>query len=119
MGRIWSPRWAMALLAAGAPVAATPAAAQGGGLIVQDTRLHTPPDSHEPQRAQVDLRNPAADAVTQVTLLCTFTGAGGSVLDTQTTSVPSIPAHASVQAEAIYYGWPRASGAACRLAEGR
>ncbi|MBE7249164.1 MAG: hypothetical protein INR63_29850 [Actinomycetospora chiangmaiensis] len=106
----------MALPIVGAPVAA---AAQAEGLVVQDTRLHTPPDSHEPQRAQIDLRNPGPDAVAPVTLLCTFTGAGGSVLDTQTTTVPSVPARASVQAEAIYYGWPRASGAACRLAEGR
>ncbi|MGU3664522.1 hypothetical protein ACLBX9_10095 [Methylobacterium sp. A49B] len=114
--RIWSLRWMIALLVVGTPVAA---AAQGGSLVVQDTKLHTPPDSHEPQRAQVDLRNPGPDAVVQVTLLCTFTGAGGSVLDTQTTSVPRVPARASVRAEAIYYGWPRANGAACRLAEGR
>ena len=109
---------AMVVLAAGAPVVALPAPA-GEPIAVQETRLHTPPDSHEPQRAQVDLRNAGPDALTQVTLLCTFTGAGGAVLDTQTTMVPSIAPHASVQAEAIYYGWPRASGAACRLAEPR
>ncbi|MEL6061807.1 MULTISPECIES: hypothetical protein [unclassified Methylobacterium] len=86
-----------------------------GALAIQDTHLHTPPDSHEPQRAQIALRNAGADPVTQVTILCTFTGAGGAVLDTQTVSVPDIAGGAAVQAEAIYYGYPRASGAACRI----
>lgn len=86
-------------------------------LAIQETRLHTPPDSHEPQRAQVALRNAGSDPVTTVTILCAFTGAGGAVLDTQTVVVPEVSGHAAVQAEAIYYGYPRASGAACRLAE--
>ena len=117
MGCIGTPRRAMVLLVVGAAVAAS--SAWAGTAAVQETRLHTPPDSHEPQRALVELHNPGPEARAQAKLLCTFTGAGGSVLDTTTTTVPSIAAGAAVQAEAIYYGWPRASGAACRLAEPR
>ena len=101
------------LLGAAAPVWAA------GTLAIQETRLHTPPDSHEPQRALIELRNTGPDPVAQGTILCTFTGAGGAVLDTQTVSVPEVAGGGAVQAEAIYYGYPRASGAACRLAEPR
>ena len=116
MRSLRSPRLVLALLVAGA---AAPPAQADGALALAETRLHTPPDSHEPQRALVELRNSGAEAQMRVALLCTFTGAGGSVLDTQTTVVPDIAARTTVQAEAIYYGWPRASGAACRLAEPR
>jgi len=112
------PRAARVLLAAGLLVGAAPIRA-AGPLTLQETHLHTPPDSHEPQRAQVALRNTGSDPVALVAILCTFTGAGGAVLDTQTVSVPEIAGGATVQAEAIYYGYPRASGAACRLAEPR
>jgi hypothetical protein len=111
-------RRARLLMAAGALVGAAPALA-AGPLAIQETRLHTPPDSHEPQRAQIDLRNAGPDPVAQATILCTFTGAGGAVLDTQTVPVPEIAGRAAAQVEAIYYGYPRASGAACRLAEPR
>lgn len=107
----------MVLLAVGAAVAASSAWADTAGVV--ETRLHTPPDSHEPQRAQVTLRNAGSDPVATVAILCTFTGAGGAVLDTQTVSVPEVAGGGAVQAEAIYYGYPRASGAACRLAEPR
>lgn len=110
-------RLLLAALAAGACLGAAPRAWADGAVVVQDTQLHTPPDSHEPQRARVELRNTGPNPVTNVSILCTFTGAGGAVLDTQTTSVPTIAGRTTAQAEAIYYGWPRASGAACRLAE--
>ncbi|MCJ2135978.1 hypothetical protein MKK69_18305 [Methylobacterium sp. J-026] len=99
-----------ALVGPAAPVRA------GDGLVVQETRLHTPPDSHEPQRALVEVRNAGPDPVTNASVLCTFTGAGGTVLATQTAAVPAIAGGAAGQAEAIYYGWPRAGAAACRLA---
>jgi hypothetical protein len=108
-----------ALLTAAALVGAAAPVRAGGLVVVQETRLHTPPDSHEPQRAQVELRNTGSDPATPVAVLCTFTGAGGAVLETQTISVPEIAGRATTQAEAIYYGYPRASGAACRLAEPR
>ena len=111
------PRAARVLLAAGLLVGAALPVRATGSLTIQETRLHTPPDSHEPQRAQVELRNTGSDPAMPVTILCTFTGAGGAVLDTQTASVPEIAGRATAQAEAIYYGYPRASGAACRLAE--
>lgn len=107
------------LMAAGLLVGTAAPVRAAGSLAIQDTRLHTPPDSHEPQRAQVTLRNAGSDPVATVAILCTFTGAGGAVLDTQTVSVPEVAGGGAVQAEAIYYGYPRASGAACRLAEPR
>ncbi|MCJ2064576.1 hypothetical protein MKK63_17905 [Methylobacterium sp. J-088] len=110
-------RLARLVMAAGLLLGAVSTGRAAGPLAIQETRLHTPPDSHEPQRALIDLRNAGPDPVAQVTILCTFTGAGGAVLDTQTVSVPEIFGHAAVQAEAIYYGYPRASGAACRLTE--
>jgi hypothetical protein len=109
----------LALVAAGLLAGTAPPARAEGALVAQETRLHTPPDSHEPQRAQVDLRNTGPDPATRVTVLCTFTGAGGAVLDTQTVPVPDIAGRAAAQAEAIYYGWPRATGAACRLTDPR
>ncbi len=111
-------RLAQALLVAALVGPAAPARA-GDGLVVQETRLHTPPDSHEPQRALVALRNTGPDPVANATVLCTFTGAGGTVLATQTATVPAIAGRAAGQAEAIYYGWPRAGAAACRRAEPR
>jgi hypothetical protein len=105
-----------ALLAAGAGFGVVTPVRADGALVVQETRLHTPPDSHEPQRALFTVRNTGPDPVTQATVACTFTGAGGAVLDTPTTAVPVVAAGATAQAETIYYGWPRASGAACRLA---
>ena len=117
MRRIRTPPPAAAFLAAGLIVTcATPTRADAA-LVLRETRLHTPPDSHEPQRAMVNLRNTGPDLATNVTVLCTFTGAGGAVLDTQQASVPEVVGLADVQAETIYYGWPRASGATCRLAE--
>jgi hypothetical protein len=107
------------LMAAGLLVVAAAPVWAAGSLAIQETRLHTPPDSHEPQRALIDLRNPGPDPVAPMTVLCTFTGAGGAVLDTQTVAVPEVAGRAAVTAEAIYYGYPRASGAACRLAEPR
>lgn len=107
----------VALLTAGALAGAAPAARAEGALVVAQTQLHNPPDSHEPQRAQVELRNTGPAPAANVTVLCTFTGAGGSVLDTQTVTVATIAGGADAHAEAIYYGWPRATGAACRLAE--
>jgi hypothetical protein len=112
-----SSRQAAAFLAAGLIVAfATPTRADAA-LVIRETRLHTPPDSHEPQRAMVNLRNTGPDLATNVTILCTFTGAGGAVLDTQQASVPEVVSLADVQAETIYYGWPRASSATCRLTD--
>lgn len=117
MRRIRTSRPAAAFLAAGLIVTcATPTRADAA-LVLREIRLHTPPDSHEPQRAMVNLRNTGPDLATNVTVLCTFTGAGGAVLDTQQASVPEVVGLADVQAETIYYGWPRASGATCRLAE--
>lgn len=117
MRRMQSSRQAAAFLAAGLIVAfATPTRADAA-LVIRETRLHTPPDSHEPQRAMVNLRNTGPDLATNVTILCTFTGAGGAVLDTQQASVPEVVSLADVQAETIYYGWPRASGATCRLTD--
>lgn len=117
MRRIRTSRPAAAFLAAGLIVTcATPTRADAA-LVLRETRFHTPPDSHEPQRAMVNLRNTGPDLATNVTVLCTFTGAGGAVLDTQQASVPEVVGLADVQAETIYYGWPRASGATCRLAE--
>ena len=108
-----------ALLAAGASVAVASPVRADGALAVQETRLHTPPDSHEPQRALFAVRNTGPDPATKVAVRCAFTGAGGAVLDTPTAEVPEVAAGATAQAEAIYYGWPRASGAACELAEPR
>ena len=68
-----SRSWATALLTLGALVTAAPPCRAAGGLVVEAARLHTPPDSHEPQRALVDLRNAGPEALTQVTVLCTFT----------------------------------------------
>ncbi|SDA32938.1 hypothetical protein SAMN02799622_05385 [Methylobacterium sp. UNC378MF] len=117
MRRMQSSRQAAAFLAAGLIVAfATPTRADAA-LVIRETRLHTPPDSHEPQRAMVNLRNTGPDLATNVTILCTFTGAGGAVLDTQQASVPEVVSLADVQAETIYYGWPRASSATCRLTD--
>lgn len=117
MRRIRTSRPAAAFFAAGLIVTcATPTRADAA-LVLRETRLHTPPDSHEPQRAMVNLSNTGPDLATNVTVLCTFTGAGGAVLDTQQASVPEVVGLADVQAETIYYGWPRASGATCRLAE--
>lgn len=114
MRRIRTSRPAAAFLAAGLIVTcATPTRADAA-LVLRETRLHTPPDSHEPQRAMVNLRNTGPDLATNVTVLCTFTGAGGAVLDTQQASVPEVVGLADVQAETIYYGWPRASGATDR-----
>lgn len=112
-------RLAHTLVAAGLLVGAASPGRAADSLAIGEARLHTPPDSHEPQRALIELRNAGPDPVAQVKILCTFTGAGGAVLDTQTVSVPDIAGRAAVQAEAIYYGYPRASGAACRLAEPR
>lgn len=106
----------LALVAAGLLAGTAPPARAEGALVAQETRLHTPPDSHEPQRALFTVRNTGPDPVMQATVACTFTGAGGAVLDTPTTAVPVVAAGATAQAETIYYGWPRASGAACRLA---
>ena len=106
-------------MAAGLLVGAAAPVWAAGTLAIHETRLHTPPDSHEPQRALIDLRNTGSDPVAQATILCTFTGAGGAVLDTQTVAVPQVAGGATVKAEAIYYGYPRANGAACRLAEPR
>ncbi|MEE7505103.1 hypothetical protein ACLBXO_26890 [Methylobacterium sp. C33D] len=117
MRRMQSSRRAGAFLAAGLIVALAPPARADAALVLRETRLHTPPDSHEPQRAMVNLRNTGPDLATNVTVLCTFTGAGGAVLDTQQASVPEVVGLADVQTETIYYGWPRASGATCRLAE--
>ncbi len=117
MRRMQSSRRAAAFLAAGLIVAFAPPARADAALVLRETRLHTPPDSHEPQRAMVNLRNTGPDLATNVTVLCTFTGAGGTVLDTQQASVPEVVSLADVQAETIYYGWPRASSATCRLAE--
>src|SRR4051812_22089439 len=91
-----------ALLAAGFG-AASPVRADGA-LVVQETRLHTPPDSHEPQRALFTVRNTGPDPVTQVAVQCTFTGAGGAILDTPTAAVPEVASGATAQAETIYYG---------------
>ena len=108
----------LALLAGGALVAAlVPARAEG--VAIQETRLHNPPDSHEPQRALVDLRNTGPGPAASVTILCTFTGAGNAVLATQDTHVAELAGGAATQAEAIYYGWPRATAVSCRLAEAR
>ncbi|MCJ2086090.1 hypothetical protein MKK88_08795 [Methylobacterium sp. E-005] len=114
---MWCSRAARIVLAAGLLAGAAAPVRAAGSLEIQGTRLHTPPDSHEPQRALIALRNTGPDPVTQVTILCTFTGAGGAVLDTQTVSVPEIAGHAAAQAEAIYYSWPRAGAATCRVAE--
>ncbi|WP_457107506.1 hypothetical protein [Methylobacterium sp. P5_C11] len=108
-----------ALLAAGLTAGLAAPARADAALVLQETRLHTPPDSHEPQRAMINLRNTGPDLATNVTVLCTFTGAGGTVLDTQQASVAEVVGLADVQAETIYYGWPRASGATCRIAEPR
>jgi hypothetical protein len=112
-------RQAVAALAAGTIVGAAPPVRADAALVLQDTRLHTPPDSHEPQRALVNLRNTGSDLATNVTVLCAFKGPGGTVLDTQQVSVPEVASRADVQTETIYYGWPRASGADCRIAEPR
>lgn len=107
MRRIRTSRPAAAFLVAGLIVTcATPTRADAA-LVLRETRLHTPPDSHEPQRAMVNLRNTGPDLATNVTVLCTFTGAGGAVLDTQQASVPEVVGLADVQAETIYYGWPQ------------
>ncbi|SDO64569.1 hypothetical protein SAMN05216360_13221 [Methylobacterium phyllostachyos] len=119
MPRMRRPRATRVVLAAGLLIGAAAPVQATGSVTLQETHLHTPPDSHEPQRAQVALHNTGADPVAPVTILCTFTGAGGAVLDTQTAAVPEIAGRATVQVEAIYYGYPRASGAACRLAEPR
>ena len=97
------------------PIRFSRSAPAAGSLAIQETRLHTPPDSHEPQRALIDLRNTGPDPVAPGAVLCTFTGAGGAVLDTQTVAVPEVAGHAALQAEAIYYSWPRAGAVTCRL----
>ncbi|KTS02076.1 hypothetical protein SB2_28425, partial [Methylobacterium radiotolerans] len=78
MRRMQSSRRAAAFLAAGLIVAFAPPARADAALVLRETRLHTPPDSHEPQRALVNLRNTGPDLATNVTVLCTFTGAGGA-----------------------------------------
>ncbi len=103
------------LVILGVLVAAASPARADGTPVVQGARLHTPPDSHEPQRALVALQNDGPEAATHVTVLCTFTGTGGAILDTQTAAVPIIAAGAAASTEAIYYGWPRATAVACRL----
>ncbi len=91
-----------------------PAAAAEPGVQVVSTELRSPPDSHEPQKALVSLRNPGA-AATGLTLACTFQDEGGRTLDTAEAPVRDMAEGASAVTEVIYYGWPRASRAACRL----
>lgn len=105
-----------AALVAASTLAGTPVHADGA-VIIQESRLHNPPDSHEPQTALVELRNTGTARVADVTVLCTFTGAGGAALATQTARVADLAGGAGARAEAIYYGWPRAGAVACRLAE--
>lgn len=101
------------MLLAGAVIggAASPAA---DGTILVETALAGPSDSHEPQRVLMVLRNLAPDRIRDVIVLCDFTGPDGSVLETTTVSVGEIPVGEEVRATAIYYGWPRASGAGRR-----
>lgn len=100
------------LLLAGAATAAEPA------VRVVGTELRAPPDSHEPQRARVSLRN-AGGPARGLVVACTFQAEDGRTLEVAEAAAPEIAEGATATAEVIYYGWPRASRAACRLADGR
>ncbi|WP_245930680.1 hypothetical protein [Methylobacterium radiodurans] len=105
-------RWlgVLALLA----LASSGAAAAEADVRIVGTDLRLPPDSHEPQRALVSLRN-AGGPARGLGLACTFRDGDGRALETVEASVREIAEAASAVAEVIYYGWPRASGVACRL----
>lgn len=105
---------ALALLGSGV----FPAAAAEPTVRIVGTELRAPPDSHEPQRALVSLHNAGAP-VAGLTLACTFQDEGGRPLDTAEAPVREMAEGASAVTEVIYYGWPRASRAACRLTERR
>lgn len=106
--------WAavMPLLLVGGAAAAEPA------VRIVGTELRAPPDSHEPQKARVSLHN-AGGAARGLVVACTFQGEDGRELEVAQAPVPEVGEGASAVAEVIYYGWPRASRATCRLAEER
>jgi len=105
---------ALALLGSGA----LQVSAAESEVRIVGTELRAPPDSHEPQKAVVSLHNPGAPA-SGLTLACTFQDEGGRPLDTANVPVREMASGASAVTEVIYYGWPRASRAACRLTERR
>lgn len=109
-------RWfaALALLGCGA----LPVSAAEPTVRIVGTELRAPPDSHEPQKALVSLQNIGGPAA-GLTLACTFQDEGGRSLDTAEAPVRDMAEGASAVTEVIYYGWPRASRAACRLSERR
>ena len=91
--------------------------ARAGAPIAVEARLHTPPDSHEPQRALVEIRNAGPDDLARITVACTFLGDGGGALERGTAVAGPIGAGATARAEVIYFGWPRARRVACERAE--
>lgn len=104
--------WFAALVLLGC--GALPASAAEPTVRIVGTELRAPPDSHEPQRALVSLHNAGVPAA-GLTLACTFQDEGGRPLDTAEAPVRDMAEGASAVMEVIYYGWPRASRAACRL----
>ncbi len=108
-------RWVATLLMLAAGL---PAAAAEPAVRIVGTELRLPPDSHEPQRALVSLHN-AGGPARGLGLACTFQDEGGRVLEIVEAPVREIGDGASAVAEAIYYGWPRASRVVCRLNAGR
>lgn len=94
--------------------AARPAEATGA-VIIKEASLHTPPDSHEPQKALVDVQNAGSDAVMNVAIACTFSDGGGASLETGRASIGEIGGRATTRSEVIYYGWPRADHVRCQV----
>lgn len=86
-----------------------------GPAIIKEASLHTPPDSHEPQKALVDVQNTGSDPVTNVAIACTFSDDGGTSLETGNASIVEIAGGATTRSEVIYYGWPRAQHVRCHI----
>jgi hypothetical protein len=106
------PRWRAARLAAGLAFSLI-GPVRADAPIAVEARLHTPPDSHEPQRALVTVSNAGPDAVARLTLACTFLGADDAALERGTATIGTVAAGETARAEVIYYGWPRARRVAC------
>ncbi len=108
--RLISPLASLAVLAgASGPAVAT------GPAIVKEASLHTPPDSHEPQKALVDVQNGDSVGVTNVAIACTFMDGSGASLEVGEAFIGEIAAQATTRIEVIYYGWPRAQQVGCRV----
>lgn len=103
-------------LATLALLAGSPGPAHASGpAIIKEATLHTPPDSHEPQKALVDVQNLGSDPVRNVAIACTFSDGSGASLETKEASLVEIAGQATTRSEVIYYGWPRAQHVGCKI----